>query len=118
MSLVFAGILSGPHDQSVAQGDIVYFNCHAQGTSVTWHVNGSVPYPQNTFEARGFHFTYITIIPYSQDQLGEKNNTITVVAQPAINNTRIKCIAYGQAHGPNDDVEVEATLRVIGMKES
>ena len=78
MSLVYAGILSGPHNQTVAQGEIIFFNCHAQGTSVVWHVNGSIPYPQSAYEARGFNFTYVTVTPYSRDWLGEENNTVAV----------------------------------------
>ena len=55
------------------------------------------------------------IVPHSHNQLGEENNTITVVAHASINNTRVKCKAQGQAFGPSDDVEVAATLIIIGI---
>lgn len=113
--MLYAGIFSGPRNQTVAPREIVYFNCHAEGTSILWLVNGSVPYPQRDYEAIGFNFTYVEIVPHSHDQLGEENNTIAVLSHPSINNTHIKCRVQGQAHGTHDDVEIEAKLTIIGM---
>ena len=103
MSLVYTGILSGPNNQTIAQGEIAYFNCHARGSSVAWYINGSLAGPWSD-EFREFSFTYVILVPHSRSQLGEENNTIHVVAQPPVNNTRIKCKAQGQAHDTQDDV--------------
>ena len=114
VSFIYTGILSGPNNQIIPQGEIAHFNCHAEGTSVLWYINDSLADPQSE-KFREFNFTYVMIVPHSYNRLGEENNTIAVVAHPSINNTRIKCKAQGQAHGPQDDVEVEAILIVIGM---
>ena len=113
LSLVYTGILSGPRNQTVAPGEIVYFNCHGRGTSIAWYINGSQPDPQS-YRDRGFNFTYM-LLDHSHEPIREENNTITVVAQPSINNTRIECRVQEQAHGTHDDVEIEATLTIIGV---
>ena len=78
-------IFSGPDDQVVAPGDLVYFHCHARGTSVKWHINGTIASPKREYEQMGFRFID------RQLPNGEHNNTIVVTASKPINNTQIEC---------------------------
>ena len=101
LPLLFAVILTGPQNQTVAPGEIVTFNCHARGNSVYWYINGHYADPQVYNEARGFTITN-TEIPRPRDELEEHNNTITVEARPSNNNTLITCTASGFIHGQQD----------------
>ena len=86
-------ILTGPHTQIVAPGEIVYFNCHARGDNVYWYINGTdAHHPQSNFVAKGFNFSDFRI-PRPSNELEEHNNTITVEARPSNNNTHITCTA-------------------------
>lgn len=108
-----AVILNGPHSQVVSPGEIAIFNCHAQGYSngVYWYINGSDPYPQSTYEAKGFTFIY-TELPRPNNQLREYNYTITVEARPSNNGTRISCTAMGLIFGQH--AFQEGTLIIAG----
>ena len=92
--------MSGPHNQVVAPGDIVYFRCHARGSSVSciWHINDTVSSPRRHYNEKGFQFTD------QQLSTGECNDTLMVTAHQFNNNTRIKCIA--RVYGQQDAIEV------------
>ena len=109
----YAVILNGPQTQVVSPGETVVFNCHARGYSnaVYWYINGSDPYPQNAYEARGFTFTHAEL-PRPNAQLREYNNTITVEARLSNNNTRISCTAMGLIFGQH--AFQEGTLIIAG----
>ena len=91
----------------------MYFNCHANGSSVEWFINNSYPLPRSTYEAKGFTFIDMVITPRAANQLHEENNTIVVEANSSINNTRFKCRARGLYHSQYTDVD--ATMIVIGL---
>ena len=90
--------MTGPETQIVAPGEIAYFKCHARGDSVYWYVNGTDPYPEQPYEARGITFNY-TEIPRPSSELEEHNNTIAIEARPSNNNTRIACTSSGWIYG-------------------
>ena len=91
-------IISGPEDQVAIPEEIVYFSCHARGTSVSWYVNGHTPVPQEEYRNRGFEFFYEDL------NNGEMNNTAIVVAHPAYNNSIITCTSriFGQPDANQD----------------
>lgn len=93
-------ILSGPEDQVVAPGDLVYFSCHTWGINFQWYINGSIVFTgdRENYEAQGFEFIDVTLSLTDN----ESNNTIIVTAYQFNNNTNIKCVVTRQ--GRLDDV--------------
>ena len=87
------GIISGPEDLILAGGDVATFNCHAQGDSVYWLIDGRNPQRSEVeYNARGFNFSFQFI---SHDNaLDEYNNTVQVKTNPNNNSTRITCVVY------------------------
>ena len=109
----FTDILSGPLNQTVALGEIVYYSCHARGLSVYWLINNIIPNPE-AYKSRGFTFITEEILAPSSNELGEYNDTLIVEARPSNNNTRIACQAHGLQHGQFN--RVEAILIISGKQ--
>ena len=96
----------------MAPGDIAHFICHARGNSVYWYVNDQDPgLREDYYMARGFTFSY-TKIEHGPNVLEEHNNTISVEARLANNNTKIACTASGTVY--NQHVYQEGRLIIAG----
>ena len=96
----------------MAPGDIAHFNCHARGNSVYWYVNDQDPgLTEEYYMAKGFTFIYDDI-DHGPNVLEEHNNTISVEARLANNDTKIACTATGTV--TNQHVYQEGRLIIAG----
>ena len=102
-------IISGPEDQVVAPGDLAYFHCHASGTSVKWHINGTIASPRSEYERMGFQFIDQQL---SSGPGAEYNNTVAITANKLINNTQIECVVREYAV----EITEEGTLIIAGKR--